>query len=827
MKLLSRLFGQTPAPPPAPATPAPVEAAAPPVPPPPAVDPAEHEQQLRAIAAGELEPAELARLAVDGPTTRVRQAAAAAIDDPALWDALLPRLRGKDKAAYKQVKQRADARLAERRQAEQAANEAAAVCGSLERLANRPHDAAYAVSLELLATRWQALPAIADGAVRERGAGALARCLEVVAARERELARVAAEHEAAAARARELEAERQAQRQAAAEQAAAQAAAEAGAQAEADDARASEAEALADRRAAESQAHGEITSLVRLGTAALHRGDTRKAARFRQSIEAALPAAPPLPPHLARGLEQLDARLNELRQWKDYVAAPKRIELIEEMEALVGVDEAPEALAEHLRALRQEWRTLNKGVETDASAEFERFEQAFQAAFKPCQAWFAEQAAIRRANLDARRQVLERVLAFEAGLDAEHPDHPLISRVLREAPQEWRGHAPVDRDAGRPVEVDFHRALDRLRARVNAWYAANAAEKTALIARARQLVTFEDPARAVDEVKRLQAQWKASGPVPHAQSQSLWEEFRALCDGVFERRQQAFAQASAALELAKSQAVALCEQVEQAALSPAPDRAAGQAQLPAWHEAFDALGELPYAESRGLRERFQRAIGHYEALLAGQDQREAESAESNLREAARLVRAWQRAVIDGADDDEREARRSAAEGFVAGVSRWPAKAAAQAMRQALARTGSDDFAARAAAGDAAREQALRQLCVRAEIFSSSATPAADAALRRDQEMQLLRQGLGQARQVEDRDWDAMRLEWLGVDAIAPAVHDELERRFLQCLAKRRPQDPRDLPPVARGGRDRDREGDRGRGRDGDRSGGPRGPGARR
>ncbi len=257
--------------------------------------------------------------------------------------------------------------------------------------------------------------------------------------------------------------------------------------------------------------------LIRLSGAALGRGDTRKAARFRQSIEAALPGAPALPPHLARNLEQLDTRLNELRQWKDYVATPKRIELIEEVEALIGVDEAPETLLEHLRALRQEWRTINKGLAVEATAEAERFEQAYTAAFQPCQLHLTEQAAIRRANLDARKQVLERVLAFEAGLDAEQPDHPLIMRVLREAPQEWRSHSPVDRDASRPLDVDFFSALDRLRARVNAWYAGNAADKQALVARALQLTTSADLALAIDEVKRLQAQWKTTGPVPHAQ----------------------------------------------------------------------------------------------------------------------------------------------------------------------------------------------------------------------------------------------------------------------------------------------------------------------
>ena len=30
----------------------------------------------------------------------------------------------------------------------------------------------------------------------------------------------------------------------------------------------------------------------------------------------------------------------------------------------------------------------------------------------------------------------------------------------------------------------------------------------------------------------------------------------------------------------------------------------------------------------------------------------------------------------------------------------------------------------------------------------------------------------------------MRIEWLGLDAAEPAVHDELERRFMRCLKRR-------------------------------------------
>lgn len=786
MKLLSRLFGKAPAAPaPEPAPPPPAAAAPVAAPALPSVDPAEHEQQLRAIESGTLALDELVRLAVDGPTTRLRQAAAARVDDPARWQDLLPRLRVRDKEAYKLIKQRSDALLEARRQAGRVAEETSALCSSLERHATRAVDAGYATTLSILEGRWLALPADGvDAALRGRGEHALARCRETLAAHQRELARLAAERAAAEEQARARDLQDRAEREAAAERAAT----EARTRAEADAARLAEAAATAqaadERRSAEAQAHAEIGSLIRLGTAALQRGDSRKAARFRQSLEEHLPAAATLPPPLARGLEQFDARLNELRQWKDYVAAPKRIELIEEMEVLVGVDEPPESLAEHIRALRQEWRTLNKGVATLPEAEAERFEQAFQAAFKPCQAHFAAQAAQRRENLEARKRVLERLAAFEAGIDAAAPDHAMIGRVLREAPQEWRSHAPVDRDAARPLEAEFHRGLDRLRTRIDAWHARNAADKQALIDAARKLAALPEVARAVDEAKRLQAGWKSTGPVPHAQSQALWEEFRAACNAVFERRQQAFAAQAETLGQARAQAEALCAQVEQAAGEPPADRSTGEARLLEWRDAFDAIGELPRAEARGLQLRFQRAMARYEGQLADLERREVQKAESRLEVAIQQVRAYQRAVIEGAAGEEREARRGAAEEAVASLQRSPGKGLLQALRQGLARADAADFALLAGT-DADRERQLRRLCIRAEIYAGSATPPEDLALRRELELQLLSQGLGQARQVEDRDREAMRLEWLGIAAITPAMHEELQRRFLGNLGRRR------------------------------------------
>lgn len=777
MKIFSRLFRSEPPPP---VTVAVEPPPPPPEPAPPPVDPEEQQRLLRAIESGALDPDELMRLAVEGQTTRLRQAAAAAISDSACWQTLLPRLKGRDKAAYKLVKGRLDALQAQQQKRAQARSDAEALCASIERLAAKPHDNLYEGALSVYTARWQALPEDLDADLRQRGQLALDRCQETVAGHQREAARQAAEQQAERARAEALDAELLAQQRAAEQQAAEEAREQALAQ-EASEAEAQAAtQALSEKQASEAQAHAQILSLIRLSGAALGRGETRKAARFRQSIETAMAEAPALPPHLARNLEQLDARLNQLRQWKDYAAAPKRIELIEEVQALIGVDEPPETLVEHLRALRQEWRTINKGIDVEATAESERFETAYAAAFQPCQAWLSEQAALRRANLESRRQVLERLRAFEAGLDAAQPDYPLITRVLREAPQEWRRHAPVEREAGRPLDVEFFGTLDRLRAMVNAWHEDNAAAKQALVTRATQLATLADLPRAIDEVKRLQAQWKSTGPVPHARSEAMWNEFRAACNAVFERRQQEIATQNAALELAKSAAVELCLAIEQACQQGPADRPGGEARLREWEEAFNALGELPRGEARNLRERYQRAIANYTAQIAGLAQRDAEAAEANVFAAARQVRAYQRAVLRG--DADRDQLKASAEAFLAGVPRWPGKAIQEALRQAIAKADHGKFAE---ADDSAREQALRRLCIRAEILGGKATPSEDLSLRREMELQLLSQGLGQARQADERAREGMRVEWLGLDAADPAVHDALEQRFMASLKLRR------------------------------------------
>jgi hypothetical protein len=183
--------------------------------------------------------------------------------------------------------------------------------------------------------------------------------------------------------------------------------------------------------------------------------------------------------------------------------------------------------------------------------------------------------------------------------------------------------------------------------------------------------------------------------------------------------------------------------------------------------------------------------------------RDAAAAESNLFEAARRIRDCERAMMRDATPAERETLCTEAETFMASVQRWP-KGGLQALKQALARVDCVT-----AADTAARERALRAVCIRSEILSSTPTPPEDEELRRDHQLRLLLEGLGQVVRTDDRDWDAMVLEWIGIGAVAADVHAALELRFRRALANRPANDTADASFQRHDGRDKRARGDTG------------------
>jgi hypothetical protein len=754
--------------------------------------------RMRQALASIHDPAHIARLVVEGDSSRIRQAAAEGVQDPAQLRQLMKQVRDRDKSVYKILKQKCDALSAKERKEAEIADEITATCVSLELHTHRTYDAHYGSALEQLKARWSSLAGRAAPELAVRAMEAVDRCHEVIVAHVRLAAQLAAQQEADRAASQAAEDARERERQAAREAASAQAEAEAKIRREAADLREAEEAARAKILEAQESIFRQIGGLVRRAKGALETGNTQHAAGLRRAIEQKLPNAPALPVHLVRSLQQLDDKLIELKQWKDYAVAPKRVELIEEMETLIGSTDEPRILADRIKSLQEEWRTIGRGIASDAPEEWERFHRASQAAYQPCREYFEAQSKLRLENLEHRRRIVERLTAFESSQNAEHPDWRLLASVLREAPLEWRRHHPVEREAGRTIQQDFDAAMGRLQARLGAWHERNVADKQALIKRARHLLVQEDGREAVEALKRLQSAWKETGQAPRDQEQALWNEFRELCDAVFQRRQQAYADHAAGLEASKAKALGLCDEVDRAAEFTGPALIEVAGKIPEWRAAFDALDELPRAEAQSLKVRFERAVDLCLMRIAEKHARDANMAFTNLLEAGRHVSVFEWASMQAVEPAARETFKQAALAFIESVPRWP-RGGLQTVKDALAKAES---APGADADD--RERALRILCIRSEIECDISSPVEDDALRREYQVQRLMRQMGQGIHSSDGDWEARGLEWIRIGAISPLVHSALQERLLRCWSMRRADTAQ--PSVRYHGSSADREG---------------------
>jgi len=533
-----------------------------------------------------------------------------------------------------------------------------------------------------------------------------------------------------------------------------------------DQARAAEAESAA-------AALRQVSGLLRKAQGALAGGHSRQAAGMRRALEEKLPGLPvPLPPALATQLQAFDEKLNALQDWRSFAVAPKRVELIEQMEALVGSSEPPTALAEQIKRLQDEWKLISKGNTEDTSAEWQRFHEAAQKAYEPCREHFAAQAQLRADNLEKRSALLTRLQSFVATQqDWQQTDWREVARALRESRPLWRSLQPVERAANKPLQEAFEALTSDLQTRLEAEYTRNAEAKRALIARVQHLLTLEDGRQATDEAKRLQQSWKEIGLVAQDESQRLWEEFRQQCDAVFARRQQLQTEFVSQLSANAARAAELCAEAEQLLTLSGQELVEGARKAPALREAFAAAGELPRAEAHALRNRFERALERCERLLAEQRARDRAGAWESVFEAVDRIRLYRLAVATGAAPDSCEALRQEIQAFIDAVPQWP---------RGTQRMVTAELAREAGADIAANESALRMLCIRAELFSGVPTPEADQALRRDWQLQQLTKGFGVDRGAAADSQETLLAQWLAGGATGDAVYAELRERFLRC-----------------------------------------------
>jgi hypothetical protein len=396
----------------------------------------------------------------------------------------------------------------------------------------------------------------------------------------------------------------------------------------------------------------------------------KAAERALRDVRAALGTMPPLPSkkdydeamrRLKAAQAALTPKVQELREitdWQRWANIGIQEQLCEKMEALASLED-PDAVAQKIRDLQQQWRLAADVPHAQGDALWKRFKAAHDVAWQRCEAHFAVQAQARAENLAKKAALCERAESL-----AESSNWIQTADEIKRLQTEWKSIGAVSRGQEKAIWERFRTACDRFFTRRHAdlaqrkaVWAENLAKKEALCVKAEALAESSDWEPAAAAIKQLQAEWKAIGAVKKTRSEAIWQRFRGACDRFFARYAQrhdiARAERVAAREAVVSELEALVSPQLPASspepLASSPEALASSPEAPASspEPAADLLARV-----RDLRARYQR-----EVAARGVDRERAIALDQRFAAAfARITAAWP-AAFTGTDLDPDANRR--------------------------------------------------------------------------------------------------------------------------------------------------------------------------
>lgn len=404
-------------------------------------------------------------------------------------------------------------------------------------------------------------------------------------------------------------------------------------------------------------------------------------------------------PYQAR-MQLLTGQLRELSDWQGFATEPKQIALCEQMEYLAEQPMDPEAKAERIKELQNEWRDL--GGSSDRSL-WSRFKAASDKAYEPCKAYFSAKSGLKQANLEKRSAICEQLESFLDNADWSSIDWKAAERIHQTARQEWKEAWPVEFRDNRAVQKRFDELLKRLEAPLDEERRKNEGLKQTIVEKAQALVEHEPLQEAMNQAKALQGDWQAIGITRHREDRKLWQAFRKACDQIFARRDAERSEQQQASRAADETAQAGLNQVS--GISPESDEQAVTA-------ALATLKDIDAATlSKGVREQVQQEKQRLSKIL------------STLRLQAKMA-SWQSLVM---------AATAGQSGSESAPQHWAALAETSDASDPL------------------------ELVIRAEILCGVPSPEADQQRRMEIQVQRLANGMGSADNSTDQMQDVEKL----------------------------------------------------------------------
>ncbi|MDP4535242.1 DUF349 domain-containing protein [Alkalimonas collagenimarina] len=239
---------------------------------------------------------------------------------------------------------------------------------------------------------------------------------------------------------------------------------------------------------------------------------------------------------LARLYNDAEQQLNELSDWQDYIASPRKQQLVQQMQQLASEPmDNVEQRAKLVKKARADWGTLGQAKDTD-DALYQAFDQACEQAFAPCRLHYAAKQLEREQNAQQKQRLVQQMQQLAEQANEQHADAAQLERKLYQLQQQWRSIGPAPKEQQPALQADYQQLNQALKHKVKEQQQTFVKHKQQLIAQAQEAILLEDSSQTASILKQCQQQWKTIPFAGKAKDTLLWQQFRALCDDFFAQR---------------------------------------------------------------------------------------------------------------------------------------------------------------------------------------------------------------------------------------------------------------------------------------------------
>lgn len=308
-------------------------------------------------------------------------------------------------------------------------------------------------------------------------------------------------------------------------------------------------------------------------------------------------------------LVSIDRELRDLDFKKNLEVKTRFCEMAEKLADNKNVVEAFRAL----QKLHEEWKEFGPVAKEYRESIWERFKAATSVINKKYQAYFEEQKAKFRANLEAKTALCEKAEEIMNTAIESAKDWSKYSDAMENLQQEWKKIGPVAKKDSQKIYDRFRAACNRFFDSRKEYYSKfrdemqeNYQKKLAICEQAESMMNSEDWKATTEFFVNLQKQWKEIGPVSRKRAEQLWKRFRSACDTFFDNRNAKSDDPSITLYQNLKFKKALVKEVKEHVLSGNQEDDA--AAMKDFIERWNAIGYVPMRDKEKINNAFKAAL---------------------------------------------------------------------------------------------------------------------------------------------------------------------------------------------------------------------------